>query len=66
MPTALGLAMMVPSVVSIGAVVALLGALQLQVRVVEEPYLLRVHGNAYRNYAREVGRFLPGLGRIED
>jgi protein-S-isoprenylcysteine O-methyltransferase Ste14 len=66
MPTALGLAMMVPSVVSIGAVVALLGALQLQVRVVEEPYLLRVHGNAYRNYAREVGRFFPGLGRIED
>lgn len=65
-PTALGLAMMVPSVISIDAVAALLVALQLQVRVVEEPHLLRVQGKAYRDYARAVGRFIPGLGRLED
>jgi hypothetical protein len=33
------------------------------VRCVEEPYLIRVHGDAYRSYARAVGRFLPGIGR---
>ena len=38
-------------------------ALQLQVRVVEEPHLLDVHGDAYRQYAARTGRFIPGLGR---
>lgn len=63
-PTALGLAMMVPSVISIGAVVALFVALQLQVRVVEEPYLLRVQGDAYCDYASRTGRFVPGVGTL--
>ena len=39
-------------------------ALEIQVRLVEEPYLLRQHGDAYRNYAARVGRFVPGLGRL--
>jgi len=30
----------------------------------EEAYLLRTHGDAYRDYARRVGRFLPGIGRL--
>lgn len=38
-------------------------SLELQVRVVEEPYLARTHGAAYRTYAARTGRFLPGLGR---
>ena len=38
--------------------------LELQVRAVEEPYLLRTHGDAYRAYAARVGRFLPGVGRF--
>lgn len=33
------------------------------VRVVEEPYLRRVHGERYRDYTAEVGRFVPLLGR---
>ncbi|MFL5908785.1 MAG: methyltransferase family protein, partial [Solirubrobacterales bacterium] len=37
--------------------------LQLQVRFVEEPYLIRTHGDDYRAYASEVGRFVPGIGR---
>jgi protein-S-isoprenylcysteine O-methyltransferase Ste14 len=39
-------------------------ALELQVRAVEEPYLIRSHGDAYRAYAARVGRFLPGIGRL--
>jgi protein-S-isoprenylcysteine O-methyltransferase Ste14 len=36
--------------------------IELQVRVVEEPYLLTVHGDAYRDYLAGVGRFVPGVG----
>jgi protein-S-isoprenylcysteine O-methyltransferase Ste14 len=39
-------------------------AIQMQVRAVEEPYLLRTHGDNYAAYAARVGRFLPGLGRL--
>lgn len=64
-PTALGLAMLVPSPVAIAAVVALAVALELQVRVVEEPYLLRIHDDAYRWYATRTGRFVPWVGRMK-
>lgn len=37
--------------------------LQLQVRVVEEPHLMRIHGARYEAYAARTGRFWPGLGR---
>jgi len=30
----------------------------------EEAYLLRTYGDAYRDYARQTGRFLPGFGRL--
>lgn len=59
-----GLALLVPSVVAIAALAALLAAVELQVRVVEEPYLRRTHGRAYAAYAARAGRFLPGLGRL--
>jgi hypothetical protein len=35
-------------------------ALELQTRLVEEPYLSAVHGEEYAVYATQVGRFLPG------
>ena len=38
--------------------------LELQVRAVEEPYLVRTHGDEYRVYASRVGRFVPGVGRF--
>jgi protein-S-isoprenylcysteine O-methyltransferase Ste14 len=55
---------MVPSWVALAGVVALFVALELQVRVVEEPYLRRTHGAAYTDYASRVGRFVPGVGRL--
>jgi protein-S-isoprenylcysteine O-methyltransferase Ste14 len=63
LPTALGLALMVPSVVAAVGLFVLVVSLELQVRVVEEPYLLAVHGDAYRSYAAKVGRFAPGVGK---
>ena len=63
-PTALGLALLVPNVVAIAGFVALVVALQIQVRLVEEPYLLKTHGTTYADYARRVGRFVPLVGRL--
>jgi protein-S-isoprenylcysteine O-methyltransferase Ste14 len=60
-----GMALLVPNVASALALVALITALQLQVRVVEEPYLARAHGPGYLTYAARTGRFLPGIGRLE-
>lgn len=64
LPTSIGLALVVPNAVAIVGVAALFAALEIQVRLVEEPYLLRVHGEDYRGYAARVGRFVPGLGRL--
>ena len=63
-PTSIGLALMVPNVVAVVAVISLLAALEIQIRLVEEPYLLAVHGESYAAYAARVGRFFPGLGRL--
>jgi protein-S-isoprenylcysteine O-methyltransferase Ste14 len=59
-----GFALMVPTWLAFGAVVVIAVALELQVRVSEEPYLLRTHGNEYRRYASRVGRFVPRVGRL--
>lgn len=64
MPTVFGLALMVPSVLAVVAFVAFVIALELQVRLVEEPHLLRTHGDAYAEYAARVGRFVPGIGLL--
>lgn len=61
--TAFGLALMVPNLLALAGAIGLLVGLELHVRLVEEPYLTSVHGDAYLRYIARVGRFLPGVGR---
>jgi protein-S-isoprenylcysteine O-methyltransferase Ste14 len=61
---ALGLALMVPNALALAAFVVAVVAIELQVRLVEEPHLVRAHGGLYRRYAARVGRFVPGVGRL--
>lgn len=58
-----GVALVTPNVIAVLGFALLLGSIQLQVRVVEEPYLAAVHGAEYREYLAEVGRFVPRVGR---
>jgi protein-S-isoprenylcysteine O-methyltransferase Ste14 len=60
--TAVGLALMAPTVLALLGIGMLAWSLEHQVRRVEEPYLRAVHGADYERYLAEVGRFLPGLG----
>lgn len=62
--TGVGLTALAPNAVTLAAVLALVIAIEIQVRAVEEPYLLHIHGRAYREYASRVGRFLPRIGRL--
>jgi len=64
LPTILGLVLMVPSALAVAGLVVLFAGLELQVRLVEEPYLLNAHGDAYAAYTARVGRFLPKLGLL--
>lgn len=64
LPTALGLVLLVPSWIAIVGFAGLVVALELQVRVVEEPYLVQTHGERYRAYAARTGRFVPFAGRL--
>jgi protein-S-isoprenylcysteine O-methyltransferase Ste14 len=60
-----GVVLMVPSWLSGAALLALVVAVQLQVRAVEEPYLRAVHGATYSQYCARAGRFVPGVGRTQ-
>jgi protein-S-isoprenylcysteine O-methyltransferase Ste14 len=59
-----GIALVTPNVVAIIGFALLVLTVEVQVRVAEEPYLLSVHGDAYRDYTESVGRFVPGFGLI--
>ncbi|MEM6107273.1 isoprenylcysteine carboxylmethyltransferase family protein [Mycobacterium sp. 050272] len=59
-----GIALVTPNVVACAGFILLVASVELQVRRVEEPHLLRAHGDAYRDYAATVGRFVPGVGLI--
>jgi protein-S-isoprenylcysteine O-methyltransferase Ste14 len=59
-----GFALIVPTWLAFAAVAVIAIGLELQVRVVEEPYLERTHGDEYGRYASRVGRFVPGVGRL--
>jgi protein-S-isoprenylcysteine O-methyltransferase Ste14 len=61
----LGLTLMVLSWLSMAALVCLVIAIEAQVRLIEEPYLLATHGDTYRRYAADTGRFLPGIGTLK-
>jgi protein-S-isoprenylcysteine O-methyltransferase Ste14 len=61
----IGFALMVPTWLGFAAVVVIAAGLEIQVRAVEEPYLLRTHGEAYCDYAARVGRFVPGIGLFD-
>ena len=61
--TLAGYTMLIPTRLS---VILLLGAfigIRQQV-LAEERYLLATYGDGYRDYARRVGRFVPGVGRL--
>lgn len=60
----LGLTLVVPTWLSLAALASLVVAVELQVRLIEEPYLLQMHGAAYRDYATRTGRYLPAVGRL--
>jgi protein-S-isoprenylcysteine O-methyltransferase Ste14 len=61
----IGFALLVPTWLMAVAGVLLVVGIEIQVRLVEERHLLATQGEAYRAYARRVGRFLPGLGRLD-
>jgi protein-S-isoprenylcysteine O-methyltransferase Ste14 len=61
-----GIALLTPNLFAAIALVALVAALQLQVRLVEEPYLIATHGARYRQYAARAGRFMPAMGRLQE
>jgi protein-S-isoprenylcysteine O-methyltransferase Ste14 len=60
---AVGVVLLVPTVVTVLSLLCLMAAVQIQVRVIEEPYLDRTHGEQYRRYMAQAGRFLPRLSR---
>jgi protein-S-isoprenylcysteine O-methyltransferase Ste14 len=57
-----GIALVTPNLVALAGFLLLVATIELQVRIVEEPYLLTVHGDDYRSYRTNVGRFMPGVG----
>jgi protein-S-isoprenylcysteine O-methyltransferase Ste14 len=58
----LGETLLAPNPVAIAVFVIFVAAIEVSVRTVEEPYLLRIHGDDYRDYTAGVGRFVPGIG----
>jgi protein-S-isoprenylcysteine O-methyltransferase Ste14 len=59
-----GVTIMAPNILAVLGFGLLLMAIEMQVRVVEEPYLRRTHGRRYGEYTGRVGRLVPGVGRM--
>lgn len=62
--TQTGLILFIPTALAAAALCCLVLAVRLQVHVLEEPYLRRIHGAAYHADAARTGRFFPGIGRL--
>ena len=58
-----GYTLLLPTRLSLILLVSVFIGMRLQV-LTEEAYLSRAYGDAYREYARRVGRFVPGIGRL--
>ena len=59
-----GIALVTPNLVAIAGFLLLVATIELQVRIVEEPYLTATQGDSYRDYLAHVGRFVPGIGLV--
>ena len=59
-----GVGFVVGLAVTIGAFVLLVAIIEVQMRRIEGPYLLRRHGNSYRDYLATVGRFVTRVGLV--
>lgn len=57
-----GMALITPNMMAIAGFLLLVATIEMQVRVVEEPYLRARQGDSYRSYTATVGRFVPGIG----
>ncbi len=58
-----GYTLLLPTRLSLALLVGAFIGMRQQV-FTEEAYLLRTYGDAYRAYARHVGRFVPGFGKL--
>ena len=58
-----GYAVMMPTPLSLLLFAGAYWGLRGQTRI-EEAYMLRTYGDDYRDYARRVGRFVPGMGKL--
>ena len=59
-----GYVLLVPTLLSALILIAAVFAIRQQIAE-EESYLLRTYGAEFRDYARRVGRLLPGTGRLD-
>lgn len=58
-----GYALLLPTLLSLVLLAGTIVGMSTQART-EETYLLRTYGDGFRDYARRVGRFWPGIGRL--
>jgi protein-S-isoprenylcysteine O-methyltransferase Ste14 len=61
--TLAGYTVMMPTPLSLILFAGAYWGLRSQTRI-EEAYMLRTYGEAYRRYAQRVGRFVPGVGKL--
>jgi protein-S-isoprenylcysteine O-methyltransferase Ste14 len=58
-----GYALLLPTLLSFVLLAGTIVGMSTQART-EEAYLLKAYGGSFRDYARRVGRFLPGIGKL--
>ena len=61
---AAGIALMLGNLPSLVGFLGMVAGVEVQVRLVEEPFLRDQHDHSFLSWARSAGRFLPGIGRL--